>query len=468
MKNKRRNLGYFFIVSWFTFFLLTQVNCATFSYGSVSQNKIFKAKEKVIPALVHLNPIKPVYTLGKKEEVIVIGSGFIISSDGYVITNEHVVGESKKVKCILSDKREVDADVIGTDPFTDIAVLKLPADEKYPYVVLGNSDKIDVGGIVFAMGSPHGLARSVSMGIISMTDRYLEDQRGVISMFNNFIQTDAAINQGNSGGPLVNLKGEVIGINSRMLIGAENVGFAIPINIAKEVVDSIIKTGKVQRGWVGINLQEMKAITEDMNQKGVVISDVEVDSPAYKAGIQSGDILVAVNNESIHARFQEDLPLVRKKLADLEPGKEAQLTVMRNGETKDFHLIPEVYSPYKGQEVEFTEWGFTASEITNEMLKRLRIPNRNGIYISGVQDGSIAKNSGLLAGDVILEFEKQPVNNLEQFLKLYQDAIETNKQKILLFVQRGVVTRFILIKDMKVDGLTIKGIEEKRRNSDEH
>jgi serine protease Do len=290
-----------------------------------------QAKTKVIPALVHLNPIKPVYTLGKKEEVIVIGSGFIISDDGYVVTNEHVIGESKEVKCILSDKREIEAEVVGTDPFTDVAVLRLPTNEKYPFVVMGNSDNVKTGEIVLAMGSPHGLARSVSMGIVSMTDRYLEDQRGVISMFNNFIQTDAAINQGNSGGPLVNLKGEVVGINSRMLIGAENVGFAIPINIARDVVQSIIKDGKVQRSWLGLNLQEMKAITEDIHKKGVVISDVEIDSPAYKVGIQPGDILIAVNNEPVHARFQEDLPSVRRKLADLIVGKEERNNYLARG-----------------------------------------------------------------------------------------------------------------------------------------
>lgn len=443
------------------------IGCSTLSNGGVLQSQVLKAKSKVIPALVHLNPIKPIYTLGKKEEVIVIGSGFIISPDGYVVTNEHVVGESKKVKCILSDKREIDAEVVGTDPFTDIAVLKLPSQEKYSFVIMGNSDNVQTGEIVIAMGSPHGLARSVSMGIISMTDRYLEDQRGVISVFNNFIQTDAAINQGNSGGPLVNLKGEVIGINSRMLVGAENVGFAIPINIAKEVVENLIKNGKVNRSWLGLNLQEMKAITEDPNRQGVVIADVEMDSPAYKVGIHSGDILKKVNDEHVHARFQEDLPVIRRRLANLEIGKEVELTIQRGEKEEKIKVIPDVYSPYKGEEVEFSEWGFTASDITSEMMRRLRIPSRNGIYISGVQDGSIAKISGLLAGDVILEIESQQVKNLEEFMKIYRQAIDKGQPRILLFVQRGVVTRYVLIKNVKDEQPESKIVNEERSTTHE-
>lgn len=467
MKNIKIFKTIYFPVSSVLLCIVFISGCTTLSNGGILQSEILRAKAKVVPALVHLNPIKPVYTLGKKEEVIVVGSGFIISRDGYVVTNEHVVGESTKVKCILSDKREIEAEVIGTDPFTDIAVLKLPPQEKYAFVIMGNSDAVQTGEIVLAMGSPHGLARSVSMGIVSMTDRYLEDQRGVISVFNNFIQTDAAINQGNSGGPLVNLKGEVVGINSRMLLGAENVGFAIPINIAREVVEDIIKNKKVNRSWLGLNLQEMKAITEDTNKQGVVIADVEIDSPAYKVGIRSGDILTAVNEEPVHARFQEDLPLVRKKLSNLEVGKEVELTIIRADKEEKIKVVPDVYSPYKGQEIEFTEWGFTASDITNEMMKRLRIPNKNGIYISGVQDGSIAKIAGLLAGDVILEIESKSVKNLEDFMNMYKQVIDNEQPRVLLFVQRGIVTRYVLVKNIKEDQQEIKIMDEGRSTTHE-
>lgn len=441
------------------------IGCATLPDKTLAlQLRIIQAKDKVIPALVHLNPVKPVYTLGKKEKVIVVGSGFIVSPEGHIITNEHVVGESSKVKCVLSDKREIEAEVLGTDPFTDIAVLKLPQGEKYPYVKLANSDVVDTGEIVLAMGSPHGLSKSVSIGIVSMTDRYLEDQKGPISIFNNYIQTDAAINQGNSGGPLVNLKGEVIGVNSRILLGAENVGFAIPITIVKEVFEEIVKKGKVERSWFGLILQEMKSITDDPSKEGVVIADVDIDSPAYNAGIKPGDILLSVNGEPVHARFAEDLPYVRKKLASFPIGEKVEMKILRGAEILTFSVVSVPYSPFMGKELEFSEWGFSASDITNEMMRRMKIPSRKGVYVSGVQDGSIAKIAGLVSGDVILKFDNEEVPNLEKFVDLYKKAIENKKSKILLFVQRGVITRFVLIKQSETGKseatqLTIKGIE---------
>ncbi|MCX8065963.1 MAG: PDZ domain-containing protein, partial [Candidatus Hydrogenedentes bacterium] len=346
---------------------------------------------------------------------------------------------------------------------TDIAELQLPQGHKYPYVIMGDSDQVKTGQLVLAMGSPHGLAKSVSIGIVSMTERYLEDQKGPISVFNNYIQTDAAINQGNSGGPLVNLKGEVVGVNSRILLGAENVGFAIPVNTVKEIVNEIIKKGKVERSWFGIFLQEMKSITEDTSKKGVVVADVELDSPAYNAGIRPGDIVVAVNGEAVHARFAEDLPYVRKKLASFAIGEKVEIKIIRGEEEKNVIVVSEPYSPFKGKEVEFTEWGFSASDITNEMMRRMRIPSRKGVYISGVQEGSIAKMAGLLAGDVILQFDEEEIVNLEKFVDLYKKAVENKKAKVLLFVQRGVVTRFVLIKQYdseksEVPQLTIKGL----------
>ncbi len=234
MHNKliRTRHGALFILVGLAFPL---AGCVTMGGGA--QSAVLRAKDKVAPALVHIRPVKEVFSRGERQEVSLIGSGFLISPDGYVVTNEHVAGQSEMVKCVLSDKTQVDAEVVGTDPYTDLAVLKLRVDRQLPHVSFGSSAALEAGDMVLALGSPQGLARSVSLGIVSVTDRYLEDSRLRLAPYNNWIQTDAAINPGNSGGPLVNLRGEVVGVNARVLRGAENVGFAIPSDVAREVVE---------------------------------------------------------------------------------------------------------------------------------------------------------------------------------------------------------------------------------------
>ncbi len=302
--------------------------CLTGGLGSA--NSVIHAKSKVAPALVHVRPVKEVFRRGERREISVIGSGFIISPDGYVVTNEHVAGKSNYVRCVLFDKDEVEAEVVGTDVYTDIAVLKLITDRTdLPYVKLGRSSTLKAGQTVLALGSPHGLARSVSAGIVSVTDRNLETLGASRAPYNNWIQTDAAINPGNSGGPLVNLRGEVVGINTRKLRGADNVGFAIPIDIAREVIEEIRKYGHVTRSTIGVTFQEMMRFTDDPSRKGVLIGDVDPLSPAYSARIRPGDILLAVDGVPTNARFTEDLPAVRKLVADLPVGEAVLLSILR-------------------------------------------------------------------------------------------------------------------------------------------
>ncbi len=414
--------------------------------GGGSERAVIRAKNRVAPALVHIRPVKEVYARGKREEVVAIGSGFIISPDGYVCTNEHVIGQSRAVACILSDRNEVEAEVVGVDPYTDIGVLKLKTERPLPYVTLGDSEKIESGQTVLALGSPHGLARSVSLGIISVTDRHLDAAEARTSPFNNWIQTDAAINPGNSGGPLVNLRGEVIGVNARMLRGAENVGFAIPINVAKEVIDAIIRDGRVRRSWVGISLQEMMAKTDDPTQRGVVISDIDPLSPASEAALRPGDVLVAVNGTPVDARFPEDLPPIRKRITDLPIGEKAVFTVRRGDETLDLEVLTEDAGEFRGTEREFPDWGFTAGELTLDQVRRAQLPARVGVIVSGVQVGGIAASARLDQGDIILEMDNEAIENLAHFTRLYQAAVEARKGLVLLRVKRGALTRFVLIR----------------------
>lgn len=415
------------------------------------QSAVLRAKDRVSPALVHIRPVKEVFTQGQRREFVVLGSGFVVSPDGYVLTNEHVAGENDRVYCVLSDKTEVEAKVVGTDPYTDIAVLKLESDHPLPHVRLGDSDRIQAGQYVLALGSPHGLARSVSMGIVSVTDRHLVGEGVMGAPYNNWIQTDAAINPGNSGGPLVNLRGEVVGVNSRKLSGAENLGFAIPINIASEVMQAIVKEGRVRRSWIGLDLQEMLAKTKDPAQKGVLIADIDPMSPAQEAGVQPGDILLAIDGTPVHARFEEDLPAVQKRIADLPVDSEAVLSLQRGKDTLELKVKTAEKSALKGKEVALPEWGFTVAEITPAVARSLGLAARQGAWITGVQVGGLAGNAGLVQGDVILSLDQKPVENLAHFQSLYAERLQSKQPLTLFFIKRGAVTRYLLVKQDQAD-----------------
>ena len=413
---------------------------------------VIRAKDRVAPAVVHIRPVKEVYAQGRREEVLVVGSGFIITPDGYVVTNEHVAGESRIVRCVLYDRSEVDATVVGTDRYTDIALLKLETDRTdLPTVRLGASDTLTSGQTVLALGSPHGLARTVSMGIISETRRFLGEGGGMMSPYNTWIQTDAAINPGNSGGPLVNLAGEVVGVNTRRMSGADNVGFAIPIDIAKEVVDALREDGRVTRSWFGVTLQEMMSKTDDLSQRGVVIADVEGASTAAQAGIRPGDTLLAVDGVEVDARYAEDLPRVHKLIADLEIGRTYPLRIGRGDEVREIPVETEERSELEGKEVEFAEWGFTASEITPAFARRMQLPSTQGVLVSGVQVGGYAANAGLVEGDILLTMDGHDLTDFQTFQELYEERATSGQRLVLLDVRRGALMRFVLIKQVGED-----------------
>ena len=424
---------------------LPAMGCLT--TGVATERSVIRAKDKVAPALVHIRPVKEVFAGGRREEVLVVGSGFIISGDGYVVTNEHVAGETKMVRCVLSTKEEMDAQVVGTDPYTDIAVLKLVTDRTdLPVVRPGSSSKLEAGQTVLALGSPHGLARSVSKGIVSVTDRYLGEGDEFRAPYNNWIQTDAAINPGNSGGPLVNLKGEVIGVNARRLTGAQNVGFAIPIDTAKEVVADIIQHGRVVRSWVGLTLQEITSKTDDPNQTGVVIADVDPLSPGAEAGLRPGDILLAVAGVPVNARFLEDLPAVRRQIADLPVGEEAVFTILRGGDEQEVRIRTVEKSDLRGAEMELPEWGFTAADLTPMIVRSAQLPSRSGVLVSGVQVGGIAGNAQLQRNDIILRIDGNEVSDLAALKRMYRERLDSQARLVMLDVKRGALTAYVLLK----------------------
>ncbi|MDK1020463.1 MAG: trypsin-like peptidase domain-containing protein [Candidatus Hydrogenedentes bacterium] len=439
--------------------------CVTGGLGTT--NSVIRAKMKVAPALVHVRPVKEVFRRGERREVSLIGSGFIISPDGYVVTNEHVAGNSNYVRCVLFDKDEVEAEVVGTDSYTDIAILKLITDRTdLPYVKLGRSSTLKAGQTVLALGSPHGLARSVSLGIVSVTDRNLEALGAKRAPYNNWIQTDAAINPGNSGGPLVNLRGEVVGINTRKLSGADNVGFAIPIDIAKEVIAAIIEHGSVTRSTIGVAFQEMMRFTDDSARKGVLIGDVDPLSPTYAARIRPGDILLAIDGAPTNARFIEDLPAVRKLVADLPVGEPVELTILRGDEELYVTVRTVEKSELEGDQNEFSEWGCTISELTPDVIRRGQLTSKQGVVVSGIQAGGLAYNAELLQGDIILEVDEEDVVDLEDFERRYAALIEDEARLVLLTVKRAQLTLFILVEQSASDDDDASDAEEGRASDE--
>jgi serine protease Do len=331
------------------------------------------------------------------------GSGFIVSDDGQIITNNHVVEDADKITVTLSDGRTFDAEVLGKDPTFDLAVIKIEASD-LPTLKLGDSDKLKVGEWVVAIGNPFGLEHTVTAGVLSAKNRSIH--AGQVN-FDGFLQTDAAINPGNSGGPLLNLEGEVVGINSAIIPYAQGIGFAIPVNMAKEVVDDLIEFGKVNRGWLGVYIQP---ISEEFanayglkSKDGAVVSDVVPGSPAEKSGIHRGDVLVELNGEKIEKPSQF-VSMVRQSMA----GEEVKIGLIRQGKKMEMSvLLGEVESAACDLGTSgcrtIRRIGIEISDITDELKEEFKLSEKEGVVITKIEESSIASRMGLKVGDVILE-----------------------------------------------------------------
>ncbi len=417
------------------------------------QEQIFSARDKVLPALVHVEPVINIYTQGEKQHAVVTGSGVIFSPEGYVITNHHVASNAEKVWCTLYNKQRITAEVVGSDQSTDIAVLKLNlselSDPGIPFAELGNSDSLEVGQIVLALGSPLGLSRSVSMGVVSSIDRYFPDQGNMISPFNLWIQTDAAINPGNSGGPLINLRGEVMGINARAVFFAENLGFAIPINLVKEVAEEIIQGRSVRRTWIGVEFQQIKDLKEYLKQpdlQGVLIAHVDQKSPAAKAGLRPGDVLQKIGDQPVHADFEEDLPTVRKIIAGLAPGQTIPFTIWRDGKQKTLK-VHTVLEPF-GDEPEFVAeaWGMVIKNLNWHIYNIQSLSDFKGVYITSVKPGGPAERSNLRSGDVLRTINGKMIVNSTDFQAIYAALQKTPEKPVYLEMIRNGHPYFAVLK----------------------
>ena len=375
-----------------------------------------------------------------------LGSGVIVSPEGYILTNNHVVDGATDVQVTLSDKREFKARVVGTDPKIDIAVLKIDA-ANLPAIVVGDSSKIQIGDYALAVGNPFGVGKTVTMGIVSALGR---SNLG-IEAYEDFIQTDAPINPGNSGGALINDRGDLIGINTAILAngseGNQGIGFAVPVNLARSVMDQILKNGKVTRAYLGIVPQDVTpSIAKAFNAKestGALVGSVSADSPAQKSGLQNGDIIMELNGKPVEGANQ-----LRMDISMMSPGASVNLKVLRNGAVRDFKAtlgelpVEEAAAKSDTTSTKSELSGISVQDLDSRVARQLGVSgNTSGVVITGVNPSSAAADAGLRRGDVIQEVNRKPVRNTADF----ETAMRDSKDQTLLLVNRQGSTMYVAV-----------------------
>ncbi|HLZ66739.1 MAG TPA: DegQ family serine endoprotease [Aliidongia sp.] len=396
------------------------------------------------------------HAMPNNQKVISLGSGFIVDPTGYVVTNNHVVGDAEKVTVTFADDSQHPAKIIGKDQKSDLALLKIDAPKALPYVKFGDSDQAKVGDWVIAVGNPFGLGGTVTKGIVSARGRPIADSNYV-----DFLQIDASINRGNSGGPTFNMGGEVIGINTAIFSpngGSVGIGFAIPSNSAKTVIEQLKNSGHVDRGWLGVQIQEVtpeiaSSLGLDQNHPtGALVSSVSEDSPAAKAGVKVGDVIEKFGGKTVEK--MRDLPHV---VAETPIGTKVDLGVFRKGEHLSLPTTVEKLDdakvasvdPQTGEERpgKAPSLGLTLSNLNADIRKRLSIPKDvNGVLVSRVKDGSPAADKGIEAGDVIVQVDQTPVSKPDDIVQKVKEATKSGKSKsVLLLVNRHGQNRYVAL-----------------------
>lgn len=371
------------------------------------------------------------------------GSGVIIQNDGVIVTNNHVVEGAREVTVTLADKSEYQAQVVGRDPKTDLAVLKVQGGRELPAATMGDSEKMRVGDWVVAIGNPFGLGHTVTSGIVSAKGRVIG-----AGPYDDFIQTDASINPGNSGGPLFNMDGEVIGINTAIVPQGQGIGFAIPINTVRPLIPQLVEKGEVTRGYMGVNIQPVTAdLAKAMNlgaQKGALVADVVAGGPAEKAGIRRGDVIVAFNGKGVDESHA--LPAL---VAASPVGKEAAVTILRDGKE---HQLTVTIARMPGDSAKAEQpgqpsqgkWGLSLRDLDPQSAQKLGLKTDKGVLVAGVLPGSPAEEAAIKQGEVILEVNRKPVGSIEE-LKA-EIARAGDSASLVLLVQGEKGTRYVVLK----------------------
>lgn len=447
---KNLSLSFLFILFLCQFPLIGKENNGEAALISLS-NAFKRVAKTVTPSVVtvettysisnnhpfHQNPFFRQFAPQEMPQQKGSGSGVIYDAQGHIITNSHVIANAKKIEVILNDDRRFEAKLIGQDPKTDLALLKIDA-TKFTPAKYGDSDILEVGEWAIAIGNPLGFSHSVTAGIISAKGRH--GLRHFSEMaYENFIQTDAAINQGNSGGPLCNLKGEVIGINSMIASssgGSQGLGFTIPINMVKRIIDQLINSGEIQRGFLGVVIKNVskplaKALNYDSTE-GALIDDVTPNSPAYRSGLQQGDIIVAMNGEKIKNYYD-----LRIQVSQTAPNTKVQFTIFRDGKNiNKFVLLGQL------EDQQNLKLGLSVRSATPEELKRCY--SSNGVYIEEVVPGSPADKARLTSGMIIYSVDKEKVHSPEEFNRYMSASLKGDDHEVLLYI-KSANTGFVTV-----------------------
>jgi len=456
--------------------LLLLLACASAPAQAVAENTSFKAAveaavAKVKPALVRIDVVDTYYNEGREMKSGASGSGAVITPEGHVITNHHVAGHAKQLKCTFENKEEIEAELIGTDPMTDISIIKLKPTEPrvFATVPFADSAAVQVGDQVLAMGSPLALSQSVTLGIVSNTQMTLPDwiqrfggleQDGEdVGSLVRWLGHDAAIYPGNSGGPLVNLQGDIIGINEIEL----GLSGAIPGNLAHEVADALIKNGEVTRAWLGVSMQPR--LKHGGGDRGALVSGVIKGGPAEKAGLESGDLILAINDAPIDVRFSVQLPDFNRISAALPIGQPAKLSILRGTEEKVIEVTPEKREPIELKQTEVKQWGLTVRDLSLMVAKSMKRETTDGVLITSVRPGGPAGEAkpDMKARDIIVSVNGKSVKNVAEFRAATEEITKdaTEPLPVLTGFERKT-GQFVSVIKVGVRELEDPGLEVKK------
>ena len=418
------------------------------NYEAVFQDTVKAASGKVFPALVYIKVVQTTMDSGRSSTASSSGSGVLISADGEIITNNHVIDKALSIRCLLNDGRAFDAELIGCDKDTDLALIKLKLPENTPQLpVAAFAEKpVEEGDFVMALGAPWGLNRSVSIGIISCANRYLAGH----SLYSLWYQTDAAISPGNSGGPLINTDGRIVGINTLGMFSTGALAFTIPSDTVQIMLERFRKYRKANWAWFGFNLQPLKDFDRNIYfdyPTGVIIAGTAPGSPAHKAGFEVNDLLLAIDGNSVSAFTAEELPVIYRQLGLTDFGKKLKFTIMRNGKKLILECAAAEKGKVEGDEVACLGWGFTAKAINRFDTPELYFYQPEGVFVFGVENFSSAARAGLFKGDIILQVNGKAIKSLSELSAAYKHAgqIEgTNRRTRMTIMRNGVTLQLAL------------------------